>query len=244
MCELMAVSSREPIQLLSVLPWALGVERMGIAGYGWGISWLDPNGRVDGYRYPGSLASDDLVNSRLNSIFSTRYLIHLRRPTRLSTIQLADTQPFVWHDNTFAFCHNGNFKRSEDIRARYEEHLLGDADSEIGLYYFKDLLARDIDPDVGLAMTNQLLEGASNLGYLDRQANLVFYCGHPGNAIWQFAYEGAGVMATEIHSPDDSLFELLFPKAEDRVRLQLGQAGGWRPDGSRMCNWPLPREEE
>src|SRR5438874_9720992 len=112
MCELIAVAWDERERLGRIIPWALGLERIGIAGHGWGVAWLDAEGAVRGYRRATSLADDEDGGAALADVRSERFLVHLRRPNRLSTVQLADTQPFVdspeeGGPGTFAFCHNG-----------------------------------------------------------------------------------------------------------------------------------------
>src|SRR5205814_7785674 len=124
MCEVLAVSWDHPEPFRRILPWALGLERVGIAGYGWGVAWLDQAGAVRGYRRPTSLVEDPDGAEALAEVRSARFLVHLRRPTKLSTVQLADTQPFVHAETergpgTFAYCHNGSLQRHEELRPRY-----------------------------------------------------------------------------------------------------------------------------
>jgi len=66
--------------------------------------------------------------------FLSRILVHLRRPSKLSTIGLADTQPFDDPAGRYAFSHNGDFERHTDLRAgfRADGRIHGRADTEVG----------------------------------------------------------------------------------------------------------------
>ena len=46
MCELMAVALERAEPFGTVLPWATEVERLGVAGFGWGVAWLDHIGQA------------------------------------------------------------------------------------------------------------------------------------------------------------------------------------------------------
>src|SRR5437764_3463807 len=84
-CELLAVAWERPEPFSRILPWARGLERVGIAGYGWGVAWLDDRMGaapvVRGYRHPVSLDEDPGGVAALAGVRSTRFLVHLRRPT-------------------------------------------------------------------------------------------------------------------------------------------------------------------
>jgi predicted glutamine amidotransferase len=134
------------LTLGSLLPRALKLERFGIAGFGWGTAWVTQEERVEVYRSERSLADDRVRARRLEAVESYRFLLHLRRPSRLSTIGMADTQPFLVPSGGFAFCHNGFFERGEELRPSFAGRLHGLADSEIGFRLLEDLLARRIPP--------------------------------------------------------------------------------------------------
>src|SRR5512146_2031818 len=127
MCELLAVASERPVEFGRILPWVRELERLGVAGFGWGVAWLGEDG-VHRYRNPGNVAGDDAGTARTSLASSTRFLVHLRRPSRLSTVQLADSQPFLDADEEegpgrFAFCHNGFLQRHEELRTAYAARL-------------------------------------------------------------------------------------------------------------------------
>jgi hypothetical protein len=227
-CELLAVAWEHPEPFGRILPWARGLERVGIAGYGWGVAWLDQEtGAARGvrrYRQPVSLDEDPQGVAALAEVMSTRFLIHLRRPTKLSTVQLADSQPFVdaseeGDPGTFAFCHNGFLERHEEIRPPYEHRLRGRADSEVGFAVLADLLAEGAPAREALPEVHRRFGGNSNFGFLSRDGTLLAFGGNPANAFWRFRLDGAEVAATQVHSDDLSLFDLLFDRAERRRRV-------------------------
>jgi predicted glutamine amidotransferase len=231
MCEILAVHSKEPRPFGSVLPWARKIEYYGVANFGWGVAWLDDH-RVERYRYEGRLAEDKEAEAALSGVSSTHYLVHFRRPNRLSTIQLADTQPFLSEGGRFAFCHNGSFTREAEFRGRFEGRLEGKADSEVGFRLFEDYLQQGLNPDEALVQTHGQLHGSANLGYLDADGQLVLFNSYPTNLFHRFRVGGAEVAATELHSPDDSLFRLIFEEATDR-RLITGAEALARPEPTR-----------
>ena len=229
MCELLAVAFDEPHPFAGVLPWARAIERFGIGGFGWGVAWLG-DGAVEGYRHPTSMQEDAAGADSLAEVTSTRFLVHHRRPNRLSTVQMADTQPFV-EQGRFAFCHNGSFDRHAALRDRFAGRLHGRADSEVGFAYLAEGLGEGLDPAEALRSTHRELGGTANLGYLGRDGRLLAYGGYPKNVLWGFVLDGASVAATGLHSDDESLFDLVFPDAKDRCRVEgdVKEVGGPGP---------------
>jgi predicted glutamine amidotransferase len=219
MCEVLALASATPLPFGRVLPWARAMETLGVAGFGWGVAWVEAEG-VRGYRTTASLAEDAAGSAQAAAAVSTRFLVHLRRPSRLSTRQIADAQPFLSGPDggpaAFAFSHNGYFQRHEEFRPRFAERLRGKADSEVGFVLLEDLLAEGVEPGEALPAVHRRLGGTANFGYLSREGRLVVYAEYPGNPVWAFRLGDVAAAATAIHSADDSLFELIFPEAEDR----------------------------
>lgn len=215
MCELFAAVWPEPVPFSDVLPWACAIERFGIAGFGWGVAWVE-GGRVHGYRAPRRLSSDGDAVYRLRSVRSRAFLVHLRRPSRLSTIEPDDTQPFVAESGDFAFSHNGLFTADADYRSRFAGRLCGRADSEVGFRLCEDLLATGLAPEEALAAVHRELGGTANLGYLDRNGNVVVYSAYSRNAMCCFRQDCAQLVSTRLHSLDESVFDLIFRDAQDR----------------------------
>lgn len=220
MCEVTVVRWSEPRPFDRLLPYGIMQERYGVAGFGWGVAWLDGDGRVRVHRQLGRFADEAPAAPPLRRVASTHYLIHLRRPSRLSTIQLADTQPFG--DDRCAFSHNGNLKRAEELRPRYAGRLSGAADSEVGWAYFRDRLGEGSPPDEALGEVADTFGGSANLAYLDAAGRLLVRAGHESNPTWTFRLDGGAVAATGLHSADRSLFELVFSGAENAAPLPYG----------------------
>jgi hypothetical protein len=223
MCEVLAVAASEEILFDAVLPWARDLERLGVTGFGWGVAWA-VHGGVRRYRNASSLGEDAAGAGALTSVRSDRFLVHLRRPSRLSTVQLADSQPFLDAEDengvgAFAFCHNGYLARHAEVRPRYESRLRGHADSEVGFEFLRQGIGGGTSPADGLAKVHQRFGGDANLGYLGADGTLLVYGGYPHNTAWRFEQDGLTIAATALHSEDESLFDLLFTKASHRTRI-------------------------
>jgi predicted glutamine amidotransferase len=218
MCEILAVAAERPVKLGPLLAWASELERLGIAGFGWGVAWTGPDGELRSHRNPTSLAGDVEGMLALRETSASSALVHLRRPSRLSTVQEADTQPFLDESGRFAFAHNGSFERDVELRDRFAGVLRGRADSEVGFRYFQALLEGE-DPLPALVHVHRTLGGTANLCALSRGGQLALYAAHPHNAMRRFRLDGLSVACSSLHSDDDSVFDLVFPEARDRELL-------------------------
>jgi predicted glutamine amidotransferase len=215
-CEILAVKWPEPQPFSAVAGWARAMEYYGSGRFGWGVAWLE-EGRVARHRDPGSMGSDEAVDGWLASVSSTRFLVHFRRPTLLSTIQIADTQPFLTDRQDLAFCHNGLFTEAEAYRPSYAGRLSGAADSEIGFCMLQDVMASGTPACDALAIVHSKLGGNANLATVDSNGVLALFSKHERNQFWTFRIDDAEIAATELHSPDGSLFNLIFPDAARRA---------------------------
>ena len=74
------------------------------------------------------------------AIETTAALVHLRRPSRLSTLTLPDTQPFDDPAGRYAFSHNGDLRDYRSLRAtfRAQGRIHGRADTEVGARWLED----------------------------------------------------------------------------------------------------------
>ena len=232
MCEVLAVAWDEPERFGRVLSWAAELERLGVAGFGWGVAWRGDDGTVHGYRRPTSLRDDAEARDRLAAVTSSRFLVHLRRPSRLSTVQMADTQPFLAEDGRFAFCHNGMLERHEDHRERLGGSLSGMADSEVGFRMMEEALVAGSEAADALEDVYGRLGGRANFGYLDAAGTLAVYAANATNHMWAFELDGARVASTALHSDDRSVFSLLFGRAEQAKQVE-GAAVVAAPAGRR-----------
>jgi Glutamine amidotransferases class-II len=219
MCEILAVKWPEPRPFSAVAQWARAMEFYGSGRFGWGVAWLDEGaagepGRVRVHVDTGQMAADEAVAGQLGAVESTRFLVHFRRPTLLSTIQLADTQPFVMENNELAFCHNGLFAEREAFRPVYAGRMKGSADSQIGFYMLQDMVGDGVPVCDALAIVHAKLGGNANLATLDDTGAIALFSRHETNRFWTFRMGEVQIAATELHSPDDSLFTLIFPGAD------------------------------
>ena len=151
MCEVLAVRWPEPRPFSVLAGWARAMEYYGSGRFGWGVAWV-ADGQVRAHLDTGQMAEDPAVGQELAAVESDRFLVHFRRPTLLSTIQLADTQPFVSREKNFAFVHNGLFKERDTVRPDYAGRLKGSADSEIGFCMLQDFIDDGVSASDALAM--------------------------------------------------------------------------------------------
>jgi len=215
MCEILAVHWPSPRPFRDLLPWAKKIEHYGIGRFGWGFAWLD-GGLVGCHRFPGRMSEDPALETDLVAVRSTQFLVHFRRPNKLSTVHLADTHPFSDEACRFAFCHNGTFDREPDFRPRYASRLRGKADSEVGFRMLEDLLAEGRAPGDAVLELHALLGGRANIGFLSARGELLVFNAYPQNQMWRFRCRDAEMACTQLHSADDSLFTLIFTGATHR----------------------------
>src|SRR4051812_34815003 len=217
---MLAVAWAEPRPYREIHDLVCTLEVYGLGGFGWGVAWLTDSGKVAVERglrrYVDEADKRDLMSSS-----SRRYLVHLRRPNKLSTVDYADTQPFS-RSGEFAFCHNGFLDRAEKLRPNYADRLEGGADSEVGWCFFQDRLDHGTEPADALREVDETFRGKVNLGYLDSAGALEVYSDNVANAMWRFRLLDGDVVSTGLHSDDDSLFSLVFPDAQDRRLVPAG----------------------
>jgi predicted glutamine amidotransferase len=203
--------------------WVRRLERFGLGSFGWGVAWLDDDSGDVRVERGLARCTDEVADRGLLDVRSRRFLVHLRRPNKLSTIQYADTQPF-FHGTDYAFCHNGFFDRAEALRPSYEDRLEGGADSEVGWCFVQDQLDEGVAPAKVLREVDETFQGRVNLGYLDRRGALAVYSNNVSNAMWRFSAAGADLVSTALHSDDDSVFTFVYPDSTDRRLVPVGTA--------------------
>ena len=173
--------------------------------------------------------------------------MHLRRPSRLSTLQLPDTQPFVDPAGRFAFSHNGELARWQGARAAYRDQgrIEGRADSEVGQRWLEDAWSEDVPAAALLQRLHDGFGGLANLAILGRDGSCHHYAGNPENPVFTFRLGRIGVASTAIYSIDRSLFRyaapgatrrrLARPTTTDRARrARRARAGGSRGRPDRL----------
>jgi hypothetical protein len=222
MCEQFVARAAEPFRLDELWPYAERVERYGIAGFGWGASWIDAAGDIRSHRHTHAFR-DDPARERLGAIETTSVLLHLRRPSRLSTLQMPDAQPFDDPAGRFAFSHNGDLRDYRAARARYRRQgrIHGRADSEVGQRWLEDAWSDDEPVAHLLAALHDGFGGVANLAVLARGGTPHHYAGNPENPVFTFRLGRIGLASTAIYSIDRSLFRFAARGATDRALVRL-----------------------
>ena len=233
MCEQFIARSAAPFRLDTLWPFAERLERYGIAGFGWGVTWLLPAGGLETYRAVSAFA-DDPSRLGLGTIETTSVLVHLRRPSRLSTLQPPDAQPFDDPAGRFAFSHNGDLRDYRAARERYrtQGRIHGRADSEVGERWLEDHWpdsdARDASGDgdgdavpAKLAALHDAFGGEANLAVLTRTGAAHHDAGNPETPVFTFRLGTIGIASTAIYSIDRSLFTYAAHGATHRAVARL-----------------------
>jgi hypothetical protein len=231
MCEQFVARAEEPFRLDVLWPLAERMERFGVAGFGWGVTWMAADGRLRTHRDTRAFR-DDPGRDEVGRHESTSILVHLRRPSKLSTLQLADTQPFVDPDGRFAFSHNGELDRWREARAtfRAQSRIVGRADSEVAQRWLEDAWSADDRRDGGgvedevpplLAELHARFGGVANLAALGADGSAWHYAGNPENPVFTFRVGAIGLVSTGIYSVDRSLFRFVAPGATHRGVARL-----------------------
>ena len=232
MCEQFVARAAEPFRLDELWPFAERVERFGIAGFGWGASWIEPDGRIATVRRTIAFR-DDPEREPLGARETTSLLVHLRRPSRLSTLGMPDTQPFDDPAGRFAFSHNGDLGDYRPARARYRRQgrIHGRADSEVGQRWLEDAWSDDEPVAHLLASLHDGFGGEANLAVLARDGTPYHYAGNPENPVFTFRLGRIGLASTAIYSIDRSLFRYAASRATQRALVRLRATVALQPNG-------------
>ena len=216
MCEQFVARSLEPFRLDELWPLAGRMERYGIAGFGWGVTWLGAAGELHTHRDVRAFC-DDPRRDEVGRIETTAVLVHLRRPSKLSTLALPDTQPFVDPAGRFAFSHNGELERWQGARAAYREQdrIRGRADTEVGQRWLEDAWDEAPAADL-LTRLHDGFGGLANLAVLERDGSSAHYAGNAENPVFTFRLGRIGLASTAIYSIDRSLFSFAAIGATNR----------------------------
>jgi glutamine phosphoribosylpyrophosphate amidotransferase len=232
MCEHFIARASEPFRLDELWRFTERLERYGIAGFGWGAAWLDGTGRLASYRDLRSF-QDDPGRHAVGAIETTSALVHLRRPSRLSTLTLPDTQPFADPAGRFAFSHNGDLRDYKGLRAEYRAagRIHGRADTEVGARWLEDHWRPDTAVREQLVALHERFGGRANLAVLATDGTAHHYAGNDENPVFAFRLGRIGIASTGIYSLDRSLFRFVAPAATDRHLVPLRATAALDGDG-------------
>jgi glutamine phosphoribosylpyrophosphate amidotransferase len=225
MCEHFVARAPEPFRLDELWPFAERLERYGLAGFGWGGAWLAADGGLETHRDVRAFR-DDPAAARIGAIETTSALIHLRRPSKLSTLQLADTQPFADPAKRFAFSHNGDLRDVRERRRQYiaQDRIAGRADTEVGARWLEDAWDGCPSPADALRALHATFGGEANLAVIANDGAVVHYAGNTENPVFSFRLGWIGIVSTALYSIDRSLFQLAALGASERRLVRQGVA--------------------
>ncbi len=225
MCEHFVARAKGPFRVDRLWGLAERLERYGLAGFGWGAAWLTPEGRIASRRDVRGFRDDPDGRAAIGAVETTALLVHLRRPSKLSTLGIEDTQPFLDPRGRFAFSHNGDLERFKTWRDLFREagRIEGRADSEAGARWLEDQW-RDGEPVSHLlGALHDTFGGDANLAVLDSTGRAHMYAGNATNPVFAFRLGEIDVISTGIYSLDRSLFTYVVPEATARRLINLNR---------------------
>jgi len=217
MCEHYVARAKEPFRIDELWPFTERLERFGIAGFGWGAGWLTADGTIRSHRDTRAFR-DDPERDGVGDNETATLLVHLRRPSKLSTLGIADTQPFDDPAGRFTFSHNGDFKRHPEWRDsfRAQGRIHGKADTEVGARWLEDAWPGRDGPAAILADLHARFDGPANLAVITRSGSAHHYAGNDENPVFAFRLGRIAIASTGLYSLDRSVFRFAAPGATDR----------------------------
>ena len=223
MCEHFIAHAEGAFRIDELFPFAEKLERFGIAGFGWGAAWIGADGRLASYRDVRAFR-DDPGRAAVGEIETRSLLLHLRRPSRLSTQTLADTQPFDDPAGRFAFSHNGDLRDYRAARRMFQAtgRIHGRADTEVGERWLEDAWRPDAPAAEVLGGLHAAFGGQANLAVLAADGRAYHYAGNTENPVFAFRLGEIAIVSTGIYSLDRSLFRYVVPAGVDRHLVGLG----------------------
>jgi len=232
MCEHFVARAAEPFRLDELWPFAERLERFGIAGFGWGAAWLGGGGRLASYRDIRAFR-DDPGRDVLGPTETTAALVHLRRPSRLSTLTFGDTQPFDDPAGRYAFSHNGDLRDYRRLRTAYraQGRIHGRADTEVGARWLEDAWHTGEPVAHLLGALHDRFGGQANLAVLTADGTPHHYAGNGENPVFTMRLGRIGIASTGIYSLDRSLFRFVAPGATERRLVPMHTTATLDRDG-------------
>jgi len=230
MCEQYVAVSTEPFRLADLWPFTERLERYGLAGFGWGATWVREDGTFGSHRDIGSFREDPR-RDEVGQHGTRALLLHLRRPSKFSTIGLPDTQPFDDPAGRFAFSHNGDLEHHKVYRERYHEsgRLRGKADTEVGMRWLEDHWADASSAPDALTRLHDIFGGHANLAILTPDGGAHHYAGNAENPVFRFDIGRIRLISTGMYSLDRSLFKYVVPEATHRSLVPFERTASLAP---------------
>lgn len=224
MCEQYVARSPAPFRIGDLWPLTERLERYGIAGFGWGATWIAGDGTLHSYRDIGSFREDP-EREAVGEVETKTLLVHLRRPSKFSTIGLPDTQPFDDPGGRFSFSHNGDLEHHELHRARYREagRLHGKADTEVGARWLEDHWGEAASVPDALNRLHDTFGGHANLAVLTSEGGAYHYAGNDENPVFTFDIGRIHLACTGMYSLDRSVFRYVATEATNRRLVPVEQ---------------------
>jgi hypothetical protein len=222
MCEQYVAVAAAPFRIETLWPFTERLERYGLAGFGWGATWLDAEGMLRSHRDIGTFR-DDPVRRALGRNETRALLVHLRRPSKFSTIGIPDTQPFDDPAGRYAFSHNGDLVNEQPFRTRYRQagRLHGKADTEVGARWLEDEWAVAESVPGVLGRLHHTFGGHANLAVLTSAGEAHHYAGNDENPVFTFDLGPIRLACTGMYSLDRSVFRYVAPEATNRKLVRL-----------------------
>jgi hypothetical protein len=236
MCEQFIARAAEPFRLDELWDFSERLERFGIAGFGWGATWIDADGRLASHRDVRAFR-DDPAREGVGEHETTSVLIHLRRPSKLSTIGPHDTQPFDDPAGRYSFSHNGDLLLHRDWRARYraQGRIRGRADTEVGARWLEDEWRDGESVPHLLGALHDTFGGQANLAVLTAGGATHHYAGNRENPVFTFRLGRIGIAGTAIYSLDRSVFRFVAPGASDRRLVPIRTTASLDSEGRAIA---------
>lgn len=222
MCEQYVAVAAEPFRIGELWPFTERLERFGLAGFGWGATWVDGKGVLRSHRDLGAFR-DDQGRAAVGEQTTRALLVHLRRPSKFSTIGFPDTQPFDDPGGRYAFSHNGDLANYTALRKQYREagRIQGKADTEVGARWLEDAWTGNGSVPATLQRLHETFGGHANLAILTRDGDAYHYAGNDENPVFTFDLDGVRVASTGMYSLDRSVFKYVVPEATNRKLVKL-----------------------
>ena len=223
MCEQYVARAAEPFRIDELWPFTEGSSGTGIAGFGWGATWLDADGALRSHRDIGAFRDDPAREARRASETTRALLVHLRRPSKFSTIGMPDTQPFDDPAGATRSATTATSRTTRRFAKAYREagRIKGKADTEVGARWLEDDWTRPTSVPAILGELHDTFGGHANLAVLTRAGEAHHYAGNDENPVFTFDLGRIRLASTGMYSLDRSVFKYVVPEATNRRLVPL-----------------------